>query len=88
MKLVVNTDSDKHGRELAKFLRRVKYVKSVELRDFHSTLNEEEWIKPGRPATEPELESLAQAMEEDSDDGISTEQLKNEMHQWIREVTR
>lgn len=88
MKLVIDTDSDQHGRELAKFLRSVEYVNSVEFGDSHSPLNEEEWIRPGKPATQSEIETLAKDMEEDSDEGISTEQLKIEMRQWIEEVTR
>jgi phage terminase small subunit len=88
MRLIINTDSDAKGKELAKFLRSVKYVKSVELDDMDTPLTEEDWIKPGRPATEEEMEAMAKAMDEDSDEGIPTDQLKKEMRQWIGEVTR
>lgn len=87
MRLIINIDSDKNGEELAKFLRSVEYVKSVEVED-NMPLAGEDWVKPGRPATEAEMEALADAMDKDADEGISTEQLQDEMRQWIAEVTR
>ncbi|MFP4060056.1 MAG: hypothetical protein ACLFUC_06195 [Bacteroidales bacterium] len=67
MRLIINIDSDKHGKELAKFLRSVEYVKSVEFDNTDIPLTEDDWCMPGRSATDKEIEELAEAM--DSEEG-------------------
>lgn len=63
MRLIINTDSDKQGKELAKFLRSVKYVKSVELENTDIPLTDDDWCMPGRAATDKEIEELAEKMD-------------------------
>jgi hypothetical protein len=63
MKLIIDIDSAKQGKELANFLRSVKYVKSVKFEDSNTVLSDEEWCLPGRPATNKEMKELADKME-------------------------
>ena len=63
MRLIINTDSDKHGKELAKFLRSVEYVNSVELENTDTPLTDDDWCMPGRAATDKEIEELAERMD-------------------------
>jgi len=58
MWLKINTDTKKHGQELAAFLRSIEYIKSVEIDE----ILDEDWGLPGRPATNDELERLADNM--------------------------
>ena len=64
MKLNIEIDNLSKGRSLAKFLRTIGYIKSVEiLKD--EDLTDEDWVLPGRPATDEEHEALAKAMEKE-----------------------
>jgi hypothetical protein len=63
MRLIINTDSEKHGKELAKFLRSVGYVKSVEIENSDVPLSDDEWCMSGRAATDKEIEELAEQMD-------------------------
>ncbi|MBE9467304.1 MAG: hypothetical protein IMY72_03160 [Bacteroidetes bacterium] len=66
MRLNIEIDNLSKGRSLAEFLRTIGYVKSVEiLKD--EDLTDEDWILPGRPATDEEHEALAKAMEKEKD---------------------
>lgn len=82
----VNISDPKQGMQIANSIKSLAGVKGVEIKD--DTLSEKDWIKPGRPATDEEIEALAKAMDEDDDEGISTQQLKAELHEWINKVIK
>jgi pyruvate-formate lyase-activating enzyme len=63
MWLSIRIKNNKKGRELAKFLRTIEYVESVDVEDPTIPLKEEDWSKPGRPATDEEIEQLASEIE-------------------------
>jgi len=63
MWLSIQISNNKKGRELAKFLKTIEYIDAVNVEDTVIPLKEEYWIKPGRHATDEELEQLATEME-------------------------
>ena len=65
MWLRINTDTEKHRQELADFLRSVEYVKSIEVEDSTTPLTDDDWAMPGRPATDKEIEDLAEKMDDE-----------------------
>jgi cell division protein FtsX len=60
--IIVNIDSENDAKDLANVLKNLNYVKSVKY--FKSQANkedfltDEEWVKPGKPATEEEFNAL------------------------------
>ncbi len=56
--LVIKTDNKKNATLLADFLKSLQYVKSVVLKSEtkKEVLTSEDWTKPGRPATNEEIE--------------------------------
>ncbi len=59
--LVVKTDNAANARKLADFLKTIGYVKSV---GTLKPLTDEDWIRPGRPATDEEHERMLNEAEE------------------------
>ena len=68
MYLNINVPDEEKARKLASFLRSIPYIKSVDMEDPTLELTEEDWVKPGRPATDTELEKLAAKMESEEGD--------------------
>ncbi|MDP3916169.1 MAG: hypothetical protein Q8R96_20765 [Bacteroidota bacterium] len=84
--LKVNIDNQSDARALATFLRTLGYVKSVSIEK--PLLTDEDWIMPGRAATDKELDRLIDELEKDNDPGISTAQLEKEIAQWSKGIYR
>jgi hypothetical protein len=82
MWLSIQIKDDKKGRELAKFLRTIEYVESVDEENALTPLKEEDWVKPGRPATDEELEQLAGEMENE-EDGMEAKGFFNDLKKKI-----
>jgi len=86
--LIVKTDNAANAKRLAVFLKSIGYVKSVNLEKPMKPLKGADWIKPGRPATEEELEQLAKEMqvEEESGEYFTAEDVKknaaNRLKEW------
>lgn len=77
----INTDTDENAQNLVKYLLSVEYVKSVEIEDTSNPIENEDWALPGRPATDDELEQLAEGMINEEGQ-ISTEELRSKMKEW------
>jgi hypothetical protein len=82
--LKVNIDNQSDAKALATFLRTLGYVKSVSIEK--PLLTDEDWIMPGHPLTDKELDSLVDELETDNDQGISTAQLEKEIAQWSKGI--
>ena len=64
--LIVKLDTASHATQVANFLKTIPYIKSVvteKTDDSLEPLTAADWVRPGRPATEEELEQLAVEME-------------------------
>ncbi|NJK93798.1 MAG: hypothetical protein HC905_01680 [Bacteroidales bacterium] len=84
LKVKIKNQSD--AKVLARFLRTLEYVKSVSFEKPEKPLADEDWILPGRPATETEIKQLFEDMDKDGDEGITTQQLKKEIAQWSKRI--
>ena len=82
MWLSVRIKNNKKGRELAKFLRTIEYVEAVDIEDTAIPLKEEDWSKPGRPATDEEIEQLAAEIENE-EGGIEAREFFEELKKKI-----
>jgi hypothetical protein len=82
--LKVTTDSKAHARQLAKFLKTIEYVRNISVEEQKDFLLEEDWIIPGRNATDAELDQLLVNMDKDDDTGLTTEQMLSELKTWKR----
>lgn len=85
-RITVDIDNQSNAKVLATFLRSLGYVKSVSVAKPVKPLTEEDWILPGRPAGNDEIEQLLDAMDKDTDEGITTEQLEKEIAQWNKGI--
>ncbi|TAL60726.1 MAG: hypothetical protein EPN85_06570 [Bacteroidetes bacterium] len=82
--LIVKIDTASHAAQVAGFLKTVPYIKSViteKTIEPLKPLTAADWVRPGRPATEEELEQLAVEMEQEKG-GYTTAELKKRMQQW------
>ena len=77
----VNIDTDENAQNLALYLRSIEYVKSVEIEETGIPIEEKGWTQPGRPATDDELEQLADQMINE-EGNVSTEELRTKMKEW------
>ena len=57
--LIVHTDTAAHANKLAALLKDIGYVKSVETRKSSAALAPADWVRPGRPLTDEELDQLS-----------------------------
>ena len=64
MKLNIEIDNFSKGQSLAEFLRTIGYIKSVEI-EKDEDFTHEDWAIQGRPATDKEHETHAEAMEKE-----------------------
>lgn len=80
--LIVKIDTATHAEQVANFLRTVPYIKSVitEKTDV-SPLTAADWVRPGRPATDEEIEQMLDECEAEKG-GHTTAELKKRMRQW------
>ena len=65
--IIVSIDNESNAKALSDFLKSLNYVRSVkyynETDSESGTIAEEDWVKPGRPATEEEFEELIKKAE-------------------------
>lgn len=89
--LIIKTDTAANGNKVADFLRSIEYIKSVEIEDPLTPLTDNDWVRPGRPATQEEHELLCKEMEKD-EGGFTTEEAKaitlEEIKQWRKKKQR
>jgi len=85
--LIIKTDDNKNAMLLANFLKGLQYVKSVvvESNIVDNPLKEGDWIKPGRPATELEIQHLVEDMEKETEE-FTTDELRKEVEKWDQTV--
>jgi hypothetical protein len=94
-KIIVEIDKPSNVKRFISVLEDLKYVRfytaEKEEAENLSPLTDEDWIKPGRPATYKEFEQLATAMEEDKGGYDSATALKitlKEISEWREEKLR
>jgi hypothetical protein len=86
--IIVNIDNEENAKTLSDFLKSLNYVKSVkaygEVGSESGNMEEEDWIKPGRPATEDEFEELIKRAEgsENIPAGFSKSQNLKKFDEW------
>ena len=86
--LTIKTDSKAHAKQLAGFLKTIGYVKEVHVGESSDSIPEIDWVLPGRPATEAEIDKLVDDMDKDDDAGITTAQLKKKIAQWNKGTSK
>jgi hypothetical protein len=94
-RIIVEIDKPSNVKRFFNVLEDLKYVKfyiaeKEEAKDL-APLADEDWIKPGRPATYNEFEQLATAMEEDKggyDSATALEMTLKEISEWRNENSR
>ena len=62
-------------------VRSIKPIGSKKSKNISASLNDEDWVRPGRPATGEEMEQLVNKMENEKN-GITTKLLRLRMQQW------
>ncbi len=94
-KIIVEIDRPSNVKRFISILEDLKYVKfyTAEKEEAKNLtpLTDEDWIKPGRPATDEEFEKLAITMEEDEGGYDSATALKmtlKEISEWRKEKSR
>ncbi|HAH24537.1 MAG TPA: hypothetical protein DCL77_12435 [Prolixibacteraceae bacterium] len=80
--LRVNIDNPSDAKALATFLRSLGYVKSVSIDKSVKPLSGDDWILPGRRATEQEVDQLLDDMDNDDNTGFTTEQMLTHLEEW------
>lgn len=66
------------AEKLAKFLKTIAYVKDVTI---ETPLEDADWVKPGRKATEKEMTKMLDELAEDKTE-YTTEQVRKELKKW------
>ena len=82
--LRVSIDNRSDAKVLATFLRSLGYVKSVSIDKPAKPLSGDDWILPGRRATEQEIDKLLDDMDNDDNTGFTTEQMLAQLEEWKR----
>lgn len=88
--LTIKIDTAKHAELLANFLKTLPYIKSVvagKTDESLEPLTTAEWVRPGRPATDEEMEELCRQMEEPQEE-YSLEEAKAKTLKEIKEWRR
>lgn len=92
--IIVNIDNENNARSLSDFLKNLNYVKSVkyygEFTSEKEEMTDEDWVKPGRPATEKEFEALLKRSEatENVSAMISQKQTMKKFDEWVAQNIR
>ena len=84
MKISINIQDENKADALVYFLKKHGYDIQISAND---KLKDEDWVLPGRPATEEEHEEHAQAMEEEGkyEKGESYEKSKENMKEFMEQ---
>jgi hypothetical protein len=80
--LTVTIDNKAQAKKLAGLLKSIKYVKEVRVEEPGIVLSDEDWVLPGRPATEAELEEMVNQMDKDTDSGITSQKFLEVLEKW------
>lgn len=64
--LILQTDNNEATKEILDFIKKMKSVKFVSVEKSDEKLNDLDWASPGRHASDSEIESLAIAMESET----------------------
>lgn len=87
--IIVNIDSDTNAKDLANVLKNLTYVKSVKYykiqENIEEILTEENWVKPGRPATDEEFNALLKRSEASANISVEFSKKQNlkRFTQWV-----
>lgn len=65
--LILQTDNNEATREILDFIKKMKSVKFVSVEKSDEKLNAQDWASPGRYASDSEIETLAIAMESETE---------------------
>mgnify|MGYP001598354713 CR=1 FL=1 len=88
--LIVKIDTANHAAQVTNFLKTIPYIKSViaeprksslPVRQAGSSLTAADWVRPGRPATDEEIEQMLDECE--AEEGIP---LKEAREQTLKEL--
>ncbi|MBM2817163.1 MAG: hypothetical protein HW421_3925 [Ignavibacteria bacterium] len=72
--ITVDIDSQPNARKFLYLAKNLKFVKNARIITKNSeSLSEEDWIKPGRPATEEEIEKLCNEFDLDTESSTKDE---------------
>lgn len=82
----VTISNTSKAKILMTFLRTLGYVKDVSIEEDLKPLTAEDWILPGRPATEAEIDALIEEMENDADEGYTTEEMESFLEEWKKKT--
>lgn len=63
--IIVTTDTANHAALLINLLKKLPYIKSVVAEKTFEPLTATDWVRPGRPATEKEIDQLILEMDND-----------------------
>ena len=66
------------AEKLAKFLKTIAYVKDVTI---EKPLEDDDWVKPGRKATEKEMKKMLDELAEDKTE-YTTAQVRKNLKKW------
>ncbi len=80
--LTVTIDNKAQAKKLAGLLKSIKYVKEVRVEEPGIVLSDEDWVLPGRPATEAEIEEMVNQMDKDTDSGITSQKFLEVLEKW------
>jgi len=82
--IILEIDTAFNAKQLAGFLKTLPYIKSVVTQQALNNsveLSATDWVRPGRPAKDEEMEKLALEMEKEKG-GLTTGGLKAKLMQW------
>ena len=65
--LILQTDNNEATKEILDFIKKMKSVKFVSVEKSDEKLNDHDWASPGRHARDSEIESLAIAMDKETE---------------------
>ena len=96
MTLIVETNNDSNGKKLAEMLKNMKFVKEVTFQPTEKKksksigkqkpLTAKDWVRPGRPATDEEIEQMLKECERGEDIPAEESKAKNmkEIKAWMK----
>jgi len=80
--LTVNIDKATNAKDIIKYLKSLNCVKSIALEKHTINKTDTNWAVVGRPASDEELDTLFDAMDNDPDEGITSNQMVESVKKW------
>lgn len=85
--VIVKLDTASHAAQVASFLKTIPYIKSVIVEpEISAPLTAADWVRPGRPATDEEIEKMLDECEKSV--GLTTTEAKAETYKLLNEWHR